>query len=116
MPQHTGQSGDKMDSNWDALHRGVEHLSVTKAATLGGLGSGWALLSGLLPNIQSLNTVFQAMAFATGAIGGILSIVLLILKIVQQRREMRMQVDKIGELERKTYAARKWKGIYGDKD
>lgn len=109
---------DTLHRIWHSIYQFVDHLSVTKAATIGSVGSGASIASAYSAgfNVASMSALFQMIAFAMGAVGGVLSVGLLALKIVQQRREMRTQREDIGILDRKVQAAAKWKGFYARKN
>ena len=109
---------DTLHRIWQSITQFVDHLSVTKTAAIGSAGSAASIASAYSAgfDVASVSALFQMIAFATGAVGGVLSVGLLALKIVQQRREMRTQREDINILDRKVQAAAKWKGFYGGKD
>jgi len=87
---------DTLHRIWHSIDQFVDHLSVTKTAAIGSAGSAASIASAYSAgfDVASMSELFQLVAFATGAAGGVLSVGLLGLKWVQQRREMR-HWDKI---------------------
>lgn len=76
------------------VYRAVDHLSVTQAAAIGGSGSAASAVSVLSLSDGAVASWLQIFTLGMGAIGAILSVGLLILKFVQQRREMTKWEEK----------------------
>jgi len=101
--------GNSLHGVFDMANGFVEKLTVTQTAAIGGAGSGVSVASTI--GAESMNLI-QYFTLAMGAVGALLTVTLLILKIIQQRRDMCAQEDKIDILDRKVRAASKWKSIY----
>lgn len=73
----------------DALSHGIEKLSVTQTAMVGGTGSAVSLAAAAAIDPAVLAGWMQVASLAIGALTGLASFVLVALKLVQQGREMR---------------------------
>ena len=71
-----------------AIYRAVEHMSTAKAAVLGGAGTSISLSAAMI-DPGALSPWLHLVTLAIGSLTGLASLVLVTLKIVQQRRAMR---------------------------
>ena len=98
----------EMDHNVSQIvYRAVEQLSPTQAAVIGGVGSGAATVSVLAPALNSgpVSAGLQYFTLSMGALGAVLSVGLIILKWVQQRREMAAWREKNATDHKKFFTA-----------
>lgn len=79
---------------WEIVYRTVDQLSPTQAAVIGGAGSTASTASVL--SVDGA-TWLQYFTIACGVVGGVLSVALVVLKFVQQRREMCAWEEKMRE-------------------
>ena len=87
MPhRHAEDLMNYVRGGWHHVYHAVDNMSVTRATTIGGTGSVVSVSSVI--TTEHVVTGLQVLTISLGAIGGILSVGLLILKFVQQRREM----------------------------
>lgn len=84
---------------WEYIETGVSRLTVTQTATIGGAASTASITAGI-GGMDALNAMLQTTALAAGALGGILTVGLLCLKTVQQRREMTSFMETMEEKHR----------------
>ncbi|HLC08229.1 MAG TPA: hypothetical protein VJK06_02985 [Methyloceanibacter sp.] len=71
------------------LHHAVEKMSVEQTAAAGGIGSGISLAT--VVSIDPLRWVvwLQVATLSVGLLTGLASLALVVMKLVQHRREMR---------------------------
>ena len=81
------------------IYRAVEHVSAGKAAAIGGAGSGVSIATATLADRTVLAWIdpsdlvpwLQVATLAVGFLTGLVSLVLVVLKLAQQSRDMRPQ-------------------------
>lgn len=79
------------------IYRAVDHVSAGKAAAIGGAGSGISLAAAKLADPAALAWVdpselvpwMQVATLAVGFLTGLASLALVVMKLVQQSRDMR---------------------------
>ncbi len=79
------------------IYRAVEHVSAGKAAAIGGAGSGVSIASAALADptvlawVDPSNLVpwLQVATLGVGFLTGLTSLALVVMKLVQQSRDMR---------------------------
>lgn len=89
MTSHDTTFSDLPFRLWHAIDRAVDHLTVTQTAAIGGAGSGTAITASVAAD--QVNAWLQAASLGLGTAVGLGSLGLVILKLVQQRREMAQQ-------------------------
>ena len=72
-----------------AIYRGVEHLSATKAAAAGSAGATVSIATAVLVDPTALAPWLQIAILGVGLLTGVASLALVLMKLVQQRRDMR---------------------------
>ncbi len=78
------------------IYRAVEHVSAGKAAAIGGAGSGVSIATATLADRTVLAWIdpsdlvpwLQVATLAVGFLTGLVSLVLVVMKLVQQSRDM----------------------------
>jgi hypothetical protein len=65
---------------WLVIERGVDKLSITQTAAIGGTGSVVSLATAAAPDFTALNAYLQTAALGAGALGAFLSVGLILLK------------------------------------
>jgi len=71
-----------------AIYRGVEHLSATKAAAAGSAETV-SIATAVLVDPTALAPWLQIAILGVGLLTGVASLALVLMKLVQQRRDMR---------------------------
>ena len=71
------------------LHHAVERMSVEQTAAAGGIGSGISLASVVTIDPLRWAVWLQVATLSVGLLTGLASLGLVVMKLVQQRREMR---------------------------
>jgi hypothetical protein len=77
---------------WEAVYDGVDRLTVNQTAAIGGTGSLASTATTL--SADQVMSGLQFLTMGMGALGALLSVGLMALKWVQQRREMRAWGEK----------------------
>jgi hypothetical protein len=72
---------------WLTVDRGVDQLTVNQTAMIGGAGSGVSLATATGLDHGFVDAWLQTGALGLGVLGGILSVGLMVMKAIQQRRE-----------------------------
>jgi hypothetical protein len=72
-----------------AIYRGVDHLSATQTAAAGSAGASVTIATALLIDVAALASWLQIATLALGLVTGLGSLALVLMKLVQQRRDMR---------------------------
>jgi len=75
---------------WTTLSRIADHMSPVQAAAVGGAGTGISL-SAAMVDPSALSPWLHVMTLGIGILTGLASLVLVALKIAQQRRAMRQK-------------------------
>jgi hypothetical protein len=74
-----------------AIYRGVDHLSTAQTAAAGSAGASVTIATALFVDLATLATWLQIATLGLGLVTGLGSLALVLMKLVQQWRDMRLR-------------------------
>jgi hypothetical protein len=84
-----GQHGWEKMELIASIHHAVDRLSAGQAAAAGGIGSGISIAAVMSVDPLALAPWLRVATLTVGLITGLVSLALVVMKLVQQRRDMR---------------------------